>query len=434
MNDKSLSSVYAKDKRCYSDWVGACIDAVSGSDVPLIFRKWAALSAIAAVLGRKCWYDQGEYKIRPNLFVVLVSPRNRGKSTSFNLPVEDVLHRLSTPIGSNSDSSWKKYIGPHNQPIHIVRDRLTTERLGQIMGKLCVPILCSTEIESESALTLLTDEFGTLVSRQDGNLQAFLTKAWDSRDFQEYHTKQAGTDIIKGPYLNWLAGATPTTLLENMPKNATKQGLLSRMILVYFEGAKIPNKTRTKGRTRQEVEWLARDLGRIGNIEGEFDWESRSFELNVQEWLNAGAPPALDDVLPGAEEYNGRRFAHLVKIAICLSASKRADRVIRESDWEEAKEWLFEVEAFLPALLQRFAFGEAGLMADELIEFIRKSGGVVRSSRLKQEALRRTHNSGEVDAILKTMEDSGLIVKEEAKTPKGKTIYRIAEDESGQKG
>ena len=92
------------------------------------------------------------------------------------------------------------------------------------------------------------------------------------------------------------------------------------------------------------------------------------------------------------------------------------------------------MEAFLPALLQRFAFGEAGLMADELIEFIRKSGGVVRSSRLKQEALRRTHNSGEVDAILKTMEDSGLIVKEEAKTPKGKTIYRIAEDESGQKG
>ena len=84
--------------RNYPDWIDACASAAQGSITPPIFRKWAALSAIAGALGRRCWYDAGEYKVRPNLYTVLVAPPGFGKSVGLILPYDKVFRKLTEPL------------------------------------------------------------------------------------------------------------------------------------------------------------------------------------------------------------------------------------------------------------------------------------------------------------------------------------------------
>ena len=68
----------------------------------------------------------------------------------------------------------------------------------------------------------------------------FLTDMWDAKDSYSHKTKTSGEYIIEGPCLNWIACATPEQFVDNLPEDAKSQGLLSRIIPVFYEGERIP--------------------------------------------------------------------------------------------------------------------------------------------------------------------------------------------------
>ena len=405
--------------RNYTDFVQACVNAVEDSPIPKPFAQWSALSAVAGAMGRRVWYSMANYDIRSNLFVILVAPPGRNKSVSLILPFTKVFSKLTTPVGTNEDdqnfNSGLDQYGLRNYPLYIVQDRITPEKLAVDMTRITrLDLRLSSPAMDEfydSSITLVTSEFGTFMGRHERYLQMFMTDMWDSKMEYSHKTKTSGEYLVKGPCLNWLACATPEQFVDNFPEDARSQGLLSRMLPVYYDGEKIPQSLVQKRVSENTINNLREDLSDVSKMYGPMTFDEDCFKI-VDEDIKAGIPPEpTDDHL---SEYVQRRVSHFIKVAIAVSASRRGTRKIMLEDWEFTKELMFAAEKQMPKALEGFGMGRTGRIAHDMITWLhgtlfnnKKSHMLLRL--FKRELLRKIPNPGELEQTIRAMEDSGYI-------------------------
>ena len=405
--------------RNYADFVQASADAIKGSPIPKPFAQWSALSAVAGALGRRVWYPMANYDIRANLFVVLIAPPGRNKSVSLILPFTKVFSKLTTPVGTTEDdqnfNSGLDQYGLRNYPLYSVQDRITPEKLAVDMTRITrLDLRLSSPIMEEfydSSVTLITSEFGTFMGRHERYLQMFMTDMWDSKAEYSHKTKTSGEYLIKGPCLNWLACATPEQFVDNLPEDARSQGLLSRMLPIYYDGDRIPQSLIQERVSDNTVDNLREDLADIAKMYGPMTFDEDAFKI-VDEDIKAGIPPEPTD--NHLSEYVQRRVSHFIKIAIAVSASRRSTRKIMLEDWEFTKELMFAAEKQMPKALEGFGMGRTGRIAHDMVTWL--NGTLFNNGRshmlmklFKRELLRKVPNPGELEQTIKAMEDSGYI-------------------------
>ena len=405
--------------RNYADFVQASADAIKGSPIPKPFAQWSALSAVAGALGRRVWYPMANYDIRANLFVVLIAPPGRNKSVSLILPFTKVFSKLTTPVGTTEDdqnfNSGLDQYGLRNYPLYSVQDRITPEKLAVDMTKITrLDLRLSSPIMEEfydSSVTLITSEFGTFMGRHERYLQMFMTDMWDSKAEYSHKTKTSGEYLIKGPCLNWLACATPEQFVDNLPEDARSQGLLSRILPIYYDGDRIPQSLIQERVSDNTVDNLRDDLADIAKMYGPMTFDKDAFKI-VDEDIKAGIPPEPTD--NHLSEYVQRRVSHFIKIAIAVSASRRSTRKIMLEDWEFTKELMFAAEKQMPKALEGFGMGRTGRIAHDMVTWL--NGTLFNNGRshmlmklFKRELLRKVPNPGELEQTIKAMEDSGYI-------------------------
>ena len=405
--------------RNYADFIQASADAIKGSPIPKPFAQWSALSAVAGAMGRRVWYSMANYDIRSNNFIVLIAPPGRNKSVSLILPFTKVFSKLTTPVGTTEDdqnfNSGLDQYGLRNYPLYVVQDRITPEKLAVDMTKITrLDLRLSTPAMDEfydSSVTLVTSEFGTFMGRHERYLQMFMTDMWDSKAEYSHKTKTSGEYIIKGPCLNWLACATPEQFVDNLPEDARSQGLLSRMLPIYYDGDRIPQSLIQERVSDNTVNNLREDLADIAKMYGPMTFDEDAFKI-VDEDIKAGIPPEPTD--NHLSEYVQRRVSHFIKIAIAVSASRRSTRKIMLEDWEFTKELLFAAEKQMPKALEGFGMGRTGRIAHDMVTWLH--GTLFNNGRshmllklFKRELLRKIPNPGELEQTIKAMEDSGYI-------------------------
>ena len=406
--------------RTFSDWITACTNISEASIAPKIFQRWAAISAIAGALGRKCWYDAGQFRITPNMFIVLVGEPAVGKGVAMSLPIDMVYRYLCCPVSNRQEdleeakASYERYINFDQVPLRLEKDRITGEQLAVIMSKVShmVPEFSQPyDPFYDASLTIAVAEFGVFMQKTYTTLQVLMTDAWDAKPEFNYKTKTAGEFLIKGPCINWIAGATPQQFIDCMPEDAATQGLLSRVVPVLYDGPKPKLRTYYPQLNTTQIEALRRDLGTVSNLKGTFKWETPELGSKVDAWLATGAKPMMID--PVMSGFNERRFAHQMKLAMVISASRSNDMLIKECDWELAKEWLWEVEQLMPKALEKFGRSRVGKMADELATLVRlwydSKKKPMPLSLFKIQALRRISSPGELQVLLDTMIESKLV-------------------------
>ena len=405
--------------RNYADFVQASADAIKGSPIPKPFAQWSALSAVAGALGRRVWYPMANYDIRANLFVVLIAPPGRNKSVSLILPFTKVFSKLTTPVGTTEDdqnfNSGLDQYGLRNYPLYSVQDRITPEKLAVDMTRITrLDLRLSSPAMDEfydSSVTLITSEFGTFMGRHERYLQMFMTDMWDSKEEYSHKTKTSGEYIIKGPCLNWLACATPEQFVDNLPEDARSQGLLSRILPIYYDGDRIPQSLIQERVSDNTVNNLREDLSDIAKMYGPMSFDEDAFKI-VDEDIKAGIPPEPTD--NHLSEYVQRRVSHFIKIAIAVSASRRSTRKIMLEDWEFTKELMFAAEKQMPKALEGFGMGRTGRIAHDMLTWLH--GTLFNNGRshmllklFKRELLRKIPNPGELEQTIRAMEDSGYI-------------------------
>lgn len=361
----------------------------------------------------------GEYKIRPNLYVVMVAPPGAGKSIGMILPIDKVYRRLTSPLIGNKQEIdatkliWEKFIPAPGHPLRLVTGRVTPERLAQLMKKAEHTVMDAPGDLTSSALTIKTNEFGMFMTQQNQFLQVMMTEGWDGVDIFEYQTKNMGDDIVHGMCLNWIAAATPSEFVANMPANATEQGLLSRILPIYYNGPTLVQRMASDGYAEEDIVRLAEDLGQIAGICGAFEFQKGVREEIVQPWIDAGMEPAPTSIM--LTEYNSRRLSHLIKICMAVSAARRDTKIIEKHDWHTACAMLFEAEKYMPDLLRRFGMSDGGRFADDVLDFAIKNAdktGCIRKSIVMREAIRLARNLNEIETTMALLTESKQLIAE----------------------
>mgnify|MGYP003149701116 CR=1 FL=1 len=405
--------------RNYTDYVGACIDAVKKSPIPKPFARWTALSSVAGALGRRVWFPMPNYDIGSNLFIILIASAGRNKSVSLILPFTKVFNRLTTPVGTQEDdhnfNTGLDQYGLRKFPLYLVQDRITPEKLAVDMTKITRMDLRLSNPRQEqffdSSLSLVTSEFGTFMGRSERYLQMFMTDMWDSKESYSHKTKTAGEYIIEGPCLNWIACATPEQFVDNLPEDAKSQGLLSRILPVFYEGERIPQDLTQKVISDNTIDNLRNDLGSIAKMYGPMKFDDDAFDEANEDIYNNLQPEPID---PHLAEYCQRRVSHYLKVAMSVSASRRSTRKIMKEDWETTKEIMFDMEQNMPKALEGFGMARTGRIVHDMVVWLEatmvsKKRRYVRLGTFRKEVLRKIANPGELEQTIRAMVESGYI-------------------------
>ena len=123
--------------RNYENLIEAFAGDFQDSHLPEIFRKWAAVSAIAGALGRRSWYifpnkdGTGEaFRIHPHQYIILIADPGVGKTASLIVPFKCVFSRLTEKIGL-APKDWNETFKLYGMqyPLFALSARITSEQL-----------------------------------------------------------------------------------------------------------------------------------------------------------------------------------------------------------------------------------------------------------------------------------------------------------------
>jgi hypothetical protein len=198
---------------------------------------------------------------------------------------------------------------------------------------------------------IVADEFNEFVG--SGNLEflSLLGMLWDWDDEQtcyKFRLKNSKSVSIYQPTISILSGNTHAGFVEAFPPQAIGQGFLSRLILVYGEpsGKKITFPADVSEVLRDEI------IARLHRIKSSVVGPAR---------VTADARQALDfiyrtwkDLEDGRfKHYSNRRFSHLLKLCLVVTASKVSTE-ISEQDVILANTILTWTEHDMPKALGEF--------------------------------------------------------------------------------
>lgn len=335
--------------RLLDDWLSTYADYTEGQESPSLFHFWVGTSVIAATLERRCWIHRGYYTLYPNLYVVLIGASARVRKTSaINMGFE--VYREAIPTGV------------------MVSQKTTPEALISIF-------VDGYKERGVSGGVIVSDELGVFLGGQAKNmdLMQLLTKWYDCPKHFEYHTMMRGKETMDLVYCNMIAGTTPQWLKDSMPPHAVGGGFTSRIIFVYQDKPEklvaFPEMTDEMATLKGK---LMHDLKVIGKMSGQYTLTGKAREW-FEDWYTQVFKP---ETTPYAslDGYFGRKHDTLLKVAMCLSASKSSSLVVDEIELKMALRALNKNEQYLPDTLRLIQMTDVGENMEKVYRTICRKG------------------------------------------------------------
>jgi len=339
-------------ERQIEDWIDGYVEFTDSSESPESFRRWTAISTIAAALQRKCFVEWGTITWYPNMYIVLIGPSGARKGTAMG-PAYDMLEELNIPMAANATTLQAL--------IRRLRDTNHTEVNQE-----------TSAIQMHSSLTIFSKEFTVFLGYHNNELMASLCDWYDCDRVWKYETISRKTDEIRGVWVNLIGGTTPDLIKTSLPMDAIGGGLTSRMVCVYEEGKEkfvvLPLLT---DRQRQLREQLYCDLEKISMLSGQFKYSPCAIN-KWTEWYTAvsTSPPVFTD--KRLEGYVERRPTHIQKLAMIVSASRAhgPELTITAEDFNRAISLLEYVERKMPKVFSGIGKSDISTLIPEVMSWI----------------------------------------------------------------
>lgn len=339
--------------RRFSSWVDTYLEYTDILPSPALFRKWAAISFVAAAMERRLWVRTMGSNLYPSLYVLLVGPPGVGKGQSIHLG-ETILRAVPNLHVSPSDMTAASLIDAlHESVRHFVTAGTP-------------PIL------EFNSLTIISRELGVLIPGWDNALMNNLTDIYDGFTVDQ---KRRGKDLrikIPSPQINLLGACTPSYLNETLPAGAWDQGFISRTMLIYSGEAQhrdpFSEDSQLALTSRLHAD-LLHDLKTIASLWGQL-YFTKPAAAAVKAWIANKCPP--EPTHNKLQYYNARRIAHLLKLCMISSISRSNDKTIGIEHYTEALNWLVEAESYMPDIFKSMVSGGDSSAMDEAWEYIYK--------------------------------------------------------------
>jgi len=378
------------------------------TEVPDYFGLWVGLSIVCTCLGRKTFIVTRP-TIYPNHYIILVA--NSG------------LCRKSTAIDQGIG-----IMESIDDPPRVLAQKTTTEAMIEQLKTVDVPTIRDTKKglvvppPGGAQAIIVADELATLLNKEAfrSGFIGLLTKIWDSskRDFV-YHTRGHGSEIIREPCINLLAGSTASWLKSSIPEESIGGGFTSRIIFVQADR---PDRFHPWPNIDEDVlrreGRLIHDLNCIRALEGEFriEPEARTYFAETYKTFLTQTTFSSDFGLAG---YASRRHVMLHKTAMAFSASESDDMIITKRHYEIADSTLQQTERYMPAIVESIMSTVDGESLQDVLLFIKSEGEVTRTRLTRK--FQHKMKVRVLDELLQTLETGGSI----AVTINGRVISYI---------
>jgi len=336
------------------DWLDAFMELTDNSEPPILFRKWAGISAIASALQRKVRVELGlSLTFYPNLYIVLVGPSATGKGTAMKF-ASDIIEQVPSIRLSAQATSLQALIR-----------RMKETNLTDID-------LVTGEQQYHSSLTIFSTEFTVFLGYHNKELIAALCEWYDCHSRWSYETIARKKEEIIGVWVNLFAGTTPDAIQSSLPIESIGGGLTSRIIFVYEERkgklVVIPTKTEREILLQQA---LVNDLETISMLSGRMSY-TEGFMDEYSKWCYDADtnPPFYDRKFDG---YCGRRRKHLLSLSMICSASHSDEMIMTADDLKRAASLLAEVEVKMGRVFKGMGRSDISSLINDAIVFLTNS-------------------------------------------------------------
>jgi Protein of unknown function (DUF3987) len=329
------------------------VEYTADLESPERFRRWAAISAIGAVLERKVYVAPGGHVLYPNLYVFLVGPPGVGKSRVIEFGIKRFVEQLNEP-----------HIVPKSMTMASLVDFLNEE------GKRTIIKPRGEPMEYYTAY-MLADELSVFMSKWDEGVTAGLTSYWDGTEYSEWRRTSGKKVVMKQLAFSILAGCTPGHLATCVPEGAWDQGFMSRVIMVYANQRTLTDIFKVKPINELPAD-MVHDLHYINTLEGEVGWD-QDFADMFNKWREcdeAKDKTAIGPTNPRLVHYNTRRTAQMLKLSTIACVDRGELLMLNLHDFRRAYSWLKEAEAVMEGAFEAASASADGKALDDIAHYV----------------------------------------------------------------
>lgn len=356
---------------------------VGDTESPRIYHRWAAVSMIAALLGRQFYFPFGHSLIYPNFYIFLVGTPGTRKSESLK-PARRAL----------SAAGYKKFAPDRTSPERFIADLVRVNSVEIIDDEELEKL----NFEEPSEMYVNIGELSDFFKKGSTDFMNLLTNLWDNLPKYE-HPKLHGKSIyVPQPTVNIISGTTQQTLSDILPIQAIGQGFLSRIVLVEGEspGTKI---TFPKYVPDELVESYAKThLMEIKEkVHGEIIISSEVRTLCDRLYREI---VDLEDYR--FKHYMTRRFTHLLKLAMIFCAMRTSTNMIT-TDMLQANTLLYVTEQRMPKALGEFGKATNSDVANTILEIVRNAKKPINQREIWKQVSQDLNKFNDLIDILKNL-------------------------------
>lgn len=343
--------------RRLESWIESFVDNTKGLDAPEIFRRWAAITTIAAVVEQKVFLMTTSV-IHPNIYCFLVGHPGVGKTRTV---------RKARQYYLETDD-------PHVAPVSMTGSAMVDTLAS---SKRTIIRLPEGPLEYNS-MYITADELRAFMHKYDEEAIGIMSAFYDP---DEYGQRRRGNDLkikIKSPQLNILCGTQPSSLLTFLPDSAWEQGFTSRVIMIFSDERIIGDDFADHDSTLSPN--LIHDLRGMGNLMGKFE-VTEEYRRAITLWRQQGEPPLPTH--PKLIHYGTRRRVHLYKLSMISALDRSNTLLLTRDDFNRALGWMVEAELAMPDIFKAGAGNADAKAMDEIYHFVlmQCSGGRVCPER-----------------------------------------------------
>lgn len=333
---------------------------VEKTEPPLIFHRWSLLTTLGAYLGRQYYFPFGEFRIFPNMYVMLIGDPGTRKSTSIKLAKKIAGNAGYETFAAERTSKEKFLLDLEG----LEADDGSVKDQNAVMKNLFGD---GYEGGEPKEVFVCADEFNDFTGA--GNLEFFslLGSLWDWDDSVQPFRQRLKTSrsvSIYQPTVTILSGNTHAGFAEAFPPQTMGQGFLSRLVLVYGEssGKKITFPEKPSESLRTELTDFFQKIKSTVVGEATMSDKARGMLETIYRTFIG-----LDD--SRFKHYSTRRFTHLIKLCLLCSATNMRTE-IRVEDVLMANTILTYTEHKMPQAMGEFGKARNADVAARIVSIL----------------------------------------------------------------